>query len=36
MAFINLRKYYPAYYIRDCVIEAPDEVAELLLTADHA
>lgn len=36
MAFINLRKYYPAYYIRDCIVEVPDEVSELLLTADRA
>lgn len=36
MAFINLRKYYPAYYIHDLVIEVPDEVAELLLAAERA
>lgn len=36
MAFINLRKYYPAYYIRDCIVEVPDEVAELLLAAERA
>jgi RNA polymerase sigma-70 factor (ECF subfamily) len=29
MATINLRDYYP-WYIEDCIIEVPDEVAEVL------
>ena len=27
MQIINLRKYYPEYYARDCLIEVTDEIA---------
>ena len=36
MAKINLRKYYPNFYITDYIIEVPDEVAILMDTYEHA
>ena len=30
MAKINLRDYYPDFYSKDYIIEAPDEVSEVM------
>ena len=35
MVEINLRKYYSDFYIADCIIEVPDEVAKTLDSYKH-
>ncbi|WP_277668617.1 RNA polymerase sigma factor [Caproiciproducens galactitolivorans] len=36
MTQINLRDYYPDFYITDCIIEVPNEVAALMNSYEHA
>ena len=36
MKKINLRAYYPDFYITDCIVEVPDEVAAVLDSYKHA
>ena len=33
---INMRDYYPDFYTTDCIIEVPDEVAELMDSYERA
>ena len=30
MALINLKKYYPKFYRKDCILNASEEVADFL------
>jgi RNA polymerase sigma-70 factor (ECF subfamily) len=36
MKHINLRNFYPDFYINDCIIEVPDEVAAFMDSSEHA
>lgn len=34
MVIINLRRFYP-FYFEDCFVEVSDDVADMLIQADH-